>query len=369
MLIYINPFLSTEPGHDELFVEGQQRGYLVQRADGSPYLIKNTDFFTGLIDLSNPEARTWIKQLIKSEMIDKAGDSGWMADFGEALPFDGKLFGGADPALWHNRYPEEWARVNREAFEEAGRSADIVVFHRSGFTQSPGAATLFWLGDQIQSWDQYDGIKTAVVGLLSGGVSGFSLLHLDTGGFVVLSLDLAGRKIPVLARTPELLMRWIEISAFTSVFRTHEGIDPAASAQFDTNPETLAHLERFAKVYKGLGAYRKHLVAEASERGYPVVRHPFLHYPDDPNTHDLRYQFLLGPDLMVAPVLDPGRERVEVYFPLGDRWLDLWTGADAGQAGQWREMPAPLSKPAVFLRKGASSTDRIVGGLKSVGIL
>jgi alpha-glucosidase len=153
------------------------------------------------------------------------------------------------------------------------------------------------------------------------------------------------------------------------VFRTHEGIEPSASAQFDTSPETLAHLERFAKVYKGLGAYRKRLVAEASERGSPVVRHPFLHYPDDPNTHDLRYQFLLGPDLMVAPVLDQGRDRVEVYFPVGDQWLDLWTGAAAGQAGQWLEMPAPLSRPAVFLRKGASSTEEIVSGLKGVGIL
>ncbi len=369
MLIYINPFLSNEPGHDELFSEGQKRGYLVQKVDGSPYLIKNTDFYTGLVDLSNPDTRSWIKEIIKSEMIDKAGASGWMADFGEALPFDGKLFGGADPALWHNHYPEEWARVNREAFEEAGRGEDIVVFHRSGFTQSPSAATLFWLGDQIQNWDQYDGIKTAVVGLLSGGMSGFSLLHSDTGGFVVLSLDLADRKIPLFARTPELLMRWIELSAFTCVFRTHEGIDPSASAQFDTNAETLAHLERFAKVYKGLGTYRKHLVAEASERGYPVVRHPFLHYPHDPNTHDLRYQFLLGPDLLVAPVLDKDRDSVEVYFPVGDRWLDLWTGADAGKEGQWLEMPAPLSKPAVFLRKSASSTEKIIGGLKGVGIL
>ena len=70
-------------------------------------------------------------------MIGKAGASGWMADFGEALPFDGKLYGGADPAVWHNRFPEEWAKVNREAIEEAGRGDDIVFFDRSGFTQSP----------------------------------------------------------------------------------------------------------------------------------------------------------------------------------------------------------------------------------------
>ncbi|MGI8486706.1 MAG: alpha-glucosidase [Thermomicrobiales bacterium] len=369
MLIYINPFLSNEAGHDAMFTEAQQKGYLVKKIDGTPYLIKNTNFFAGLIDLTNPEARTWIKEIIKTEMIGTLGASGWFADFGEALPFDSALFGEADPAVWHNHYTEEWARVNREAIEEAGRGDDIVFINRSGFTQSPGVSTLFWLGDQLQSWDEYDGIKTAVVGLLSGGVSGFSLLHSDTGGYVVLKLSVLGKSVPVIARTPELLMRWMELNAFTAVFRTHVGLDPAASAQFDTNAATLAHLERFGKIYKGLATYRKHLVAEAAAQGYPVVRHLFLHYPHDVNTHALRYQFLLGPDLMIAPVLDKGADTVEVYFPAGEEWTDLWTGLDAGKPGEWLRMPAPLGRPAVFLRKGAPSSDEILNGLKGVGVL
>jgi alpha-glucosidase len=121
MLIYINPFLSNAAGHDALFEEAQANGYLVKKADGSPYLIKNTVFFAALIDLSNPATRTWIKGIIKTEFIGKAGASGWMADFGEALPFDAKLHGNADPAVWHNRFTEEWAKVHREAIEEAGR--------------------------------------------------------------------------------------------------------------------------------------------------------------------------------------------------------------------------------------------------------
>ncbi|HZV20265.1 MAG TPA: alpha-glucosidase [Hyphomicrobiales bacterium] len=369
MLIYINPLLSTEEGHNALFTEAKNKGYLVQKTDGTPYLIKNTNFYAGLIDLTNPSARTWIKNVIKTEMIEKAHASGWMNDFGEALPFDSKLHGDANPAAWHNRYSEEWAKIAREAIEEAGRGDDIVFFDRSGFTRSPAAATLFWLGDQIQSWDRYDGIKTAVVGLLSGGISGFSLLHSDTGGYVVLSLDVAGKKVPIFARTPELFMRWIELNAFTAVFRTHEGLDPAASAQFDTNAQTLDHMRRFGNIYKGLALYRKQLVAEAAAKGHPVVRHLFLHYPNDPNTHGLKYQFLLGPDLMAAPVLDQGAESVEVYFPKGAEWLDLWSGAEVGRAGEWQRMPAPLSKPAVFLRKGAATAEIITNGLKSTGVL
>ena len=369
MMIYINPFLTTTEGHNSLFKEADANGYLVKKADGTPYLIKNTDFFAALIDLANPQTRTWIKGVIKNELIGKAGASGWMADFGEALPFDGKLAGDAAPDVWHNRFSGEWAKVHREAIEEAGRGDDIVFFNRSGFTQSPKFSTLFWLGDQTETWDQYDGIKTAVVGLLSGGVSGFSLLHSDTGGYVTLSVHAGGRRFPVIRRSDELFQRWMELNAFTAVFRTHEGLDPTIGAQIDSSPANLAHLTRFAKVYKGLATYRKRLVADAAARGYPVVRHPFLHYPDDPNTLSLRYQFLLGPDLMVAPVLDPGMDTVEVYFPLGSEWTDLWTGADTGTAGSFRRMPAPLSKPAVFLRKGASSAEEIRTGLQNAGAL
>jgi alpha-glucosidase (family GH31 glycosyl hydrolase) len=77
----------------------------------------------------------------------------------------------------------------------------------------------------------------------------------------------------------------------------------------------------------------------------------------------------LGPDLMVAPVLDKGATTVAVYFPTGSQWTDVWTGVDAGKEGQWVDMPAPLSKPAVFLRKGAPSAEEILGGLRSVAVL
>jgi sulfoquinovosidase len=351
-----------------MFTEAKANGYLVENADGTPFLNKNSNFHAALLDLTNPGTRSWIKNVIKTEMIGKAGASGWMNDFGEAMPFNSKIHEG-DPAAWHNRYPEEWARVAREAIEESGRDDDIVFFDRSGFTRSPSYATLFWLGDQLQSWDAYSGIKTAVVGLLSGGLSGFSLLHSDTGGYDSLQLHLAGKEVPILARTPELQMRWTELNAFTAVLRTHEGLEPSVATQFDASPETLTHMERFAKIYKGLATYRKRLVAEAAARGYPVVRHLFLHFYEDPNTHNLRYQFLLGPDLLIAPVLDKGADAVDVYFPVGAEWVDLWTHAEAGKPGHWVRMPAPLSKPAVFVRKGSPSRTLIEEGLKSVGIL
>ena len=316
-----------------------------------------------MIDLSNPYARSWIKGVMKLNMV-PLNVGGWMLDFGEALPLDAKLYDGADPWVWHNKYPEEWQRLSREVIDETGHGDGMVFFARSGFTQSPGISTLFWLGDQWMSWDEYDGIKTTVVGMLSGGISGFSLMHSDVGGYVLLKLDIAGTEIPVINRTAELMMRWMELNAFTAVMRTQEGIVPELAVQADSNPEMLAHLSRFGRIYQALAPYRKALEVDANTRGLPLVRHLFLHYPDDANTHDIRYQFLLGEDLMVAPVLDKGADKVDVYFPQGSAWIDVWTGSDIAYSGEWARMPAPLGKPALFIRKGSANAAALAGYLK-----
>jgi alpha-glucosidase len=195
-------------------------------------------------------------------------------------------------------------------------------------------------------------------------------VHSDIGGYVSLSVRIAGHKEPIYARSKELLMRWMELAAFTSVFRTHEGLDPSVAAQFDTDAETLNHLVRFATIYQALGFYRRSLVTEASTRGYPVVRHPFLHYPDDPTVRSLRYQFLLGADLLVAPVLDRGATSVRVYAPQGtDQWVNIWSGEDLGAAGAWHEAPAPMGQPAVFVRHGSPTQERLQEELSTRGLL
>jgi alpha-glucosidase len=372
VFVYMNPFLvptlcGSEQKPDcpsELYAEAERKGYFVKR-NGSTFTYTNSSIRAGMVDLSNPAARAWWKALIKREVIGKAQASGWMSDFGEALPFDAELFGGADPRVWHNHYPEAWAGLHREAIDETGNGADFLFWSRSGFTQSPAVATAFWLGDQLQTWDEFDGIKTAVVGLLSCGISGFSLAHSDTGGFTAGSFG----KVLVIARSKELLMRWMELNAFTAIFRTHEGLIPSISAQVDTDAQTIEHLARFARIYKCLGPYRKTLVAAAAANGSPVVRHLFLHYPDDPEVRDLRYQFMLGPDFLIAPVLDRGATRVRVYLPKGD-WTELWSGrAIAVAKGRWLEWPAPLGEPGVFCRSGAASGEQLVSDLKADSII
>jgi alpha-glucosidase len=307
-------------------------------------LIENTSFSAGLLDLTNPDARTWVKEIIKKELIG-SGASGWMADIGEALPWDAKLYKG-DAKTFHNRYAEEWAKINREAIQEANLEDEIVFFSRSGYTRSPTYTTLFWLGDQLVSWDEHDGIKTAVTGLLSSGISGYSLNHSDIGGYTTISNPLMDYH-----RSKELLMRWIEMNAFTTIFRSHEGNQPANNHQFYSDDETMAHFAKFSKVYFALKDYRKQLVKEASETGAPVVRHLFLNYPDDKNVYRIvNEQFMLGDQFIIAPVLDSGVKETELYLPAGE-WQHLWSNKKVTlKTGKKINIATPIGKPAVFFK-------------------
>jgi alpha-glucosidase len=364
VMVYVSPYLADLGGlkpnlRRNLFQEAAEKGYLVKNQDGDPYLVLNTDFSFGMIDLSNPEAFAWYQQVILEQVVG-AGASGWMADFGEGLPYDAVLFSG-EAASFHNAYPAAWALLNRQVVEQS--DGDLVFFHRAGFTQSPSLAALFWEGDQLVSWGKNDGIKSAVTGLNTGGLSGFAFNHSDIGGYTTVS-----NPIMTYHRSEELLLRWMEMNAFTLVFRTHEGNQPENNAQFYSDAAALDSYARWAKVYAALFEYRKTLVAEAARTGMPVIRHPFLHYPDDPQTWKITYQeFMLGADFLIAPVTEEGAKTVEVYLPAGE-WAHLWSG-ETYAGGQTLSIAAPLGQPAVFYVKGSPWGETLVRTLETEGLM
>jgi len=353
VLTYVNPFLAPVDGRPGgrpgLFAEAASSGYFVRRPDGSTYLTDQGDFVAGLVDLSNPAARAWYLKTLAAN-IAESGASGWMADFGEGLPLDAVLHAGS--ALeWHNRYPEAWAAFNQELRSEVAArrgvsASELVTTFRSGFTRSPGSAGLFWLGDQTVTWDRFDGMASALTGLLSSGFSGFALQHGDVGGYTSTLPPL-----PTTVRTPELLARWGELMAFTVVLRTHEGNRPDSNVQVYSDEGTRAAFARAARLHASWRPLREELMAEAQATGMPVVRHPWLQYPDDPACADLTEQYFLGPDLLVAPVLRPGAATVRAYLPAGSGgWRHRFTGATHRGNGTWVEVPAPLGEPGLFER-------------------
>ncbi len=366
-MIYFNPFItdaSTKPNVTRvLFTEARDSGYLVENADGSPHLVESGGFSGGLIDLTNPDARAWLETIMRGQL--DLGVYGWMADFGEALPYECQVASKEDPKTFHNRYTYEWAKFNREVMKNAGREDDGLFFNRSGTSQSPGQAKLFWIGDQIVTWDDYDGFKTVVPALLSAGLSGYALEHTDTGGWLSVSIPLS-----TFHRSQELLTRWFEVSAFTSFFRTHHTNQPADNHQYDTNEETFKLFSRASHIFAALAPYRAKLMAEASTRGYPLLRHLALHFPDDPRAWDARQEMMLGSELIIAPVVDQGAKEVTAYLPAG-KWVHLWSqnvyGSTTG--GSEVRVAAPIGEPAVFYRNGSADGAALVKALKARGVM
>ena len=388
MLCYINPFLvdATPKGNvrRNLYQEALDNGYMVKKSNGSVYEVTNTDFDAGMVDLTNPSAVNWMKQIIKDQLISEGRCHGWMHDFAEALPFDAVLFSGESAATYHNQYTVDWARLAREAIEEVGLGDEIVFFNRSGAARTPEYSTLLWQGDQLVTWDKYDGMKTSIMALLTGGFSGISLNHSDIGGYTNASFGGVGYD-----REKELLMRWMELSAFTAAYRTHEGLKPEDNAQFYDDDETYSQFDRFARVYKALAFYRKELFREASEKGYPVVRHPMLHFPEDPVIPGLKDHMMLGDEILFAPIINKkmyNNDWKKVYFPDGENttWVHAFTGETYGKTrtttppgwlqslnparGNWEWVYAPMGTPAVFYRQGSTVGEQFELNLQTLGV-
>ena len=119
-------------------------------------------------------------------------------------------------------------------------------------------------------------------------------------------------------------MRWVEAAAFTMVMRTHEGNRPDDNWHFDSDTDTLKHLAKMVAVHEKLKSYLQTLSREYEQKGTPPIRACYLHYPNDKVVHQLKYQYLLGQDLLVAPVIKKNRRTWIVYLP-EDEWIHLWS--------------------------------------------
>ena len=150
-------------------------------------------------------------------------------------------------------------------------------------------------------------------------------------------------------RSKELLCRWLEQATFTPLMRTHEGNKPKDNWQFDGDEETIALFARMGSIHVRLKAYLQACVEENAQEGTPVIRPIFLHYPQEP-FYTCKDAYLLGRDLLVAPILEEGATGREVVLPPDD-WVHLFTAEEF--SGGTHLVDAPLGRPAVFYRKAS----------------
>lgn len=331
---YINPFLAMEK---ELFQYAKEHGYCVKDKNGDIYTVKITTFDAAMVDFTNPEAYEWLKGIIKENMIE-FGLSGWMADFGEYLPCDCCLFNNSSAEEIHNTWPAVWAKLNKEAVAECGKQDEILFFTRAGHTGTISSSPLMWNGDQHVDWSLDDGLPSVIPATLSLAMSGFGICHSDIGGYT---------SIGQIRRDRELLMRWCELGAFSPVMRSHEGNRPMVNLQYDCDEEMLRHFAKMSKIHSMLANYLKECSNNYIQNGQPVMRPLFFHY-DETSAFEESYEYLIGKDILVAPVIKKAAVNRETYLPK-DNWIHLWSGKE--YHGGRITINSPVGKPPVFIRK------------------
>ena len=337
-LAYINPYLVKD---SRLYTECKEKGYLITHTDGSIYHIKSTTFDAGMLDLTNPEAVRYVKDvLIKKNMLD-LGVSGWMADFGEYLPTDCVLFDG-DPRKLHNLWPVLWAKLNREAVEEYGRD-DVMFFMRSGYVGIQTYAPVLWNGDQHTDTTKDYGMPCVMPASFSLGFSGVPMIHCDIGGFF---------SFTKMKRDDTLFIRWMEMGAFSALMRTHESIRPWANSQ-PYDDRVLPYAVKLTRVHAAMAPYLSDCVAKVNE-GVPVLR-PDFWAANDFKKHRDPDSYFVGDDLFVAPVFKRGAKARKVTLPEG-AWVHFWTG-ETYEGGKTYSVDAPLGQIPAFYRAESRYAD------------
>lgn len=336
VLGYINPFIIPE---SKWYQQAVDSGYLVINAKAQPYRLKAGGFDTYLADLANPAACEWFKRIIKTQLIDN-GFSGWMADFAEWLPLDAQLHGGFSGRQFHNFYPVAWARINREAAFEAGLDDSLVIFHRSGNAGSQQYVKMLWTGDQTTDFGNNDGLPSALRAFLSSAMAGVPFNHADMGGYT--NLNAAHIRIN---RNRELLYRWAEWAVFTPFFRTHEGLNPAKNIQVYSDSAAQHFFARMAQLHYALKDYLQY-----SSGTYKNPKAFITPLYAQAGFENYWHQYLLGEDLLVAPVIRAGTQTLEVKFPEGT-WMPVWDANPQPIAGgETAIVCTPYGRPAVFVR-------------------
>jgi len=331
VLGYINPYVLKD---GPLCIEALQKGYLATNEAGQPFYVDFGEFEAGIVDFTKEDACLWYQRVIQQNLIGH-GLSGWMADFGEYLPLEAKLADGKAEIL-HNKWPGLWAKINHDAVKASGRN-DLFFFMRAGNAMNQQYCQMMWAGDQNVDWSKDDGLPSVITAALSLAMCGSGLHHSDIGGYTTLY---------GLHRSKELLLRWAAFCTFTPVMRSHEGNRPGDNHQICSDDDTLRQIAFWTKLHVALKPYLKHCVETNSSEGISVMRPLIFHYPEEAYM-DVHDEYLLGRDLLVAPVMVEGATGRTVIIP-NDQWIGLFDGKPYRE-GVVR-VDCPLSSIPVFYR-------------------
>jgi alpha-D-xyloside xylohydrolase len=324
--VWINPYIAQKSA---LFAEGAALGHLVKRPDGGIWQWDKWQAGMALVDFTSPAACAWFQEKLKV-LLDQGVDC-FKTDFGERIPTDVVWHDGSDPERMHNYYTQLYNRTVFDLLEKERGPGEAVLFARSA-TAGGQQFPVHWGGD---CWSSFGAMAESLRGGLSLSLSGFGFWSHDIGGF---------EGTP----DPAVFKRWLAFGLLSSHSRLHGSSSYRVPWEFGEEAVDVAR--RFTRLKHRLMPYLYGAAVEARRTGVPVMRPMLLEFPGDPAARTLDRQYMLGPDLLVAPVFSADGD-VEYYLPEGT-WTHLLTGEQVRGPG-WRRERYGFDGLPLFVRPGA----------------
>ena len=338
--------------------EMEEHGYLVRTDRGKDTMtwMGGTVYF----DATHPGAQKFIWDKCKQNYYAKGIRCFWLDEAEpeyDCYEFDNYRYH-AGPALQvTNTYPVGYAKAFYDGLKEAGET-DILSLTRCTWAGGQKYAALTWSGDIHSS---FRAMREQLQAGLSMQMAGIPWWTSDIGGFM------GGDGSDPAFR--ELLLRWFAWGCFSPVFRMHGERSPwyEREQEYRNNirqitsgrdnevwsfgEENTPILCKYLFLRERLRPYVRQIMREAHETGAPVMRPLFYEFPQDKAAWQVEDCYMFGPDLLVAPVMEPGVTQRRIYLPAGETWKDAYTG-QVYEGGQTVTVPAPIDVIPVMLRGG-----------------
>lgn len=308
--VWINPYIGQE---SVLFAEGKENGYFIKRPNGDVWQWDMWQPGMALVDFTNPEACRWYQDKLEA-LLDMGVDC-FKTDFGERIPVNCVYHDGSDPDKMHNFYTYLYNKTVYDLLERKRGKGEAVLFARSA-TVGGQKFPVHWGGD---CWSDYVSMEESLRGGLSLLMSGFGFWAHDIGGFEHTS-------------TADVYKRWVAFGLLSSHSRLHGSQSYRVPWLYDE--EAVDVVRTFTRLKASLMPYLYKTSVDTSRSGVPTMRSMVLEFTRDRNCWYLDKQYMLGDNLLVAPIFND--ESVgSFYLPQGT-WTDFFTGEEM-PGGVWIE--------------------------------
>lgn len=323
------------------FAEAHGKGLLIADPDGQPAWIQFWDEVGAYLDFTNPATAAWWQAQVTESLL----DVGMAATWNDNNEFEVISPRAAAHGFGHSHPARETKPLQTLAMIRASRDAQLAHApdRRPFLVSRSGAVGMHryvqtWSGDNYTRWETLRFNLKMGLGLALSGVSNTG--H-DVGGFSGPAPD------------AELLVRWVQFGLFMPRFSIHSWNDDATANEPWMHPEATGFVRDLIKLRYRLLPQIYGLLSAYAATCEPVMRPTFLDFPDDAACLDDDDSWMLGADLLVAPVVEPGQTERGVWLPAGADWLDYWTG-QRHAGGQRVTLPAPWDRPILLQRAGSA---------------